>query len=67
MPKNPTKEKDSTGPCFSCGATIYCNGRVSFNFELIVKLNALGILKLHQSFKKERIVTWVECILCANE
>ena len=38
MPKNPTKEKDSTGPCFSCGATIYCNekeynGTVSLQWQ----------------------------------
>lgn len=25
MPKNPTKEKGSTGPCFRCGDTIVCN------------------------------------------
>jgi hypothetical protein len=38
MPKNPTKVKDSTGPCFSCGDTIFCNekeynGTVSLQWQ----------------------------------
>ena len=25
MPRNPTKEKGASGPCFKCGNTMYCN------------------------------------------
>ena len=38
MPRNPSKEKGSSGPCFKCGKTMYCNekeynGMVSLQWQ----------------------------------